>query len=409
MPIFLYSCFLFFLLLQACNLETDPGTRPSVPDTSDGARIVETVRDDTGKFHQVSDDRTAGRVKPQAHSLKDPATGTTYQINPNWGIVQRKPRTAVEALLPGTNGLIQTYTDWSGQVETRIYECVSPTTAASQNSVGCQVEADFILVGGGAWANVKSGSGAFIWESRPLDATLSTWVGSSKEHWFPGLHSLHVYAIGLRLKDNSGNYIPKTTLLGNYIRMVSKTTPQAARRQEQYIYQIDWGLPPGPIQGTNLGGGARANWAGSGAYLTEVGAGQDEWTRPCVAQGISKDHMTTDYHTMTLYAISMKPDANFSPNSAVIPNFGQLQAWSRRVDGPWVATGASMAMLDTDPGWVMTTLGGQGRSSSGPGRLLIGVKPTGTYTGQVSAYSKDHLVTSAGVSAAFLSETRKRP
>ena len=290
MPILKYSCLLFFLILQACNLGSDLSSQPPNPDSLDHARTgLEPVRDDTGIFHRVADDRVAGRIKPAAYAYMDPATGTSYQMNPNWGIVQRQPRQATEAVLPGTNGLIQTYTDWSGQVETRIYECVSPNQAWIQNSIGCQVEAGFILVGGGAWADYGNGAGAFIWESRPLDENLSTWVGSSKDHVKNCPHYLHVYAIGLRLKDNSGNYVPKQTLLWNVIRLFQKTTSPAAHLNTQHISYSDWG--PGNVAsavGTNLGGGARANWTSTGAFLTEVGAGSTEWGQSCVAHEIGR-------------------------------------------------------------------------------------------------------------------------
>jgi hypothetical protein len=241
-----------------------------------------------------------------------------------------------------------------------------------------------------------------------LDETLTTWVGSSKDHVKNCPHYLHVYAIGMRLKDNSGNYVPKQTLIPKFIKLGTKTTSPAAQLNTSGITTLEWGMGQGyPVFATNFGGGARANWTSTGAFLTEVGAGKTEWGNNCVAQGISKDHYVTDYHTLTLYAIAMKPYEPFANVSDSIPNFGYLRVSSKRVDGPWVNTGVAVAILDVDPGWVMTDLGGQGRSSSGPGRLLVGTKPTGTYSGQVAAYSKDHKVQSSGVSAAFFSQVRK--
>jgi hypothetical protein len=67
----------------------------------------------------------------------------------------------------------------------------------------------------------------------------------------------------------------------------------------------------------------------------------------------------------------------------------------------------AVAMLDGDPGWVITGPGGFSTWTTGTGRLLFGIRPTGTYQGQISVYSKDHRVTSAGYNTVSLVEVQK--
>ncbi len=408
MPFLTYTCFLFFLVLQACNLGDAPSTKE--PGSDSLPARLETAGDTVG-LHRVADDRTAGRNRLSSFTYRD-STGAVYLLNPNWSILQRKPRTAKEADLPGTNGLTQTWTDGSGQVETRIYECVSPTALVFQSGIGCQVEPGFVLVGGGAWADYGTGIGAFITESRPLDANLTTWVASSKAHVRDCAHYLHTYAIGMRLKDNSGNYIPRSLLTGTYMKLVVDQSPSAAHSQYMWQYSAYWpDLWGYPFVSLILGGGARANWTCCGAFLTTVGAGPSVTDPMKYSWAKSKDHYVTDLHTTTLYTIAFKPNTIDPAQrwSAPIPNFGNLEMKGRFVDGSPVNTGVAFAILDADPGYVMTSLGAETRWTSGIGRLLIGVKPTGAYSGQEIVYSKDHKVVSAGISAAFFTEVRKAP
>ncbi len=194
----------------------------------------------------------------------------------------------------------------------------------AHQSLGCQVESGFILTGGGAYVDYGTGAGALLWESRHLDANLITWVASSKDHTVSNPHFLHVYAIGVRLKDNQGAYIPAENLRGSVIKFRTMTSSPAVHYPE-----ID-------ITGQyTLGGGART------------------------AQG--------------------------SP----------------------VNSGVAVALLDADPNWVITGPGGYATWTTGTGRLSFGIKPTEAYQGQISVYSKDHRVTSAGFNTVSLVEMQK--
>lgn len=404
MQIFQYSCLLLFLVLQACNLGADLSSQPPNPDSLENARTgIEPVRVDTGIFHRVTDDRIAGRIKPGAFSQRDAATGTVYEINPNWRILQREPRN------PGrieSNALTQTWTDSSGQLETRVYECVSASPSSFQNSIGCQVEPDFILVGGGAWADYGSGAGAMLWETRPLDGTLTTWVASSKAHIKDCNHILHTYAIGMRLKGNNGAYIPKSDLLNKHLFMVSKTTSPAQHTPtfESNVVTFPDGQIAEPVF---FGGGARDNWSCCGALLTMAGTGVGTQFNFPHWRAAAKDHYRAELTTLTVYAIVAKQIAPSTPMSAFIPNFGSIYTRWAGGAGAIVATGEAVAIADVEPGFAMVGMAGEARVISGEGRLLTGIRATGTWSGQVSVYSKDHRYVTSGRNFAMMMEAKR--
>lgn len=391
---------LFFLFLQACMQEDH--SKPAVglldPSSSQTVAFQQALVNDTDRMHQVADDKIAGRNPPPVFKYKDLATRTEYQINTGWRIVPRQAAISNGGapLAKAASGLMQTWTDASGQVETRIYECVTPTLAQHQ-SLGCQVEPGFILTGGGAYVDYGSGAGALLWESRPADNNLITWLASSKDHIVSSPHILHVYAYGMRLKANDGTYIAVSTLRGNYFRYLEYTSSPA----------VHW-----PVYGTStsaetfLGAGARTNWSCCGSLLTSL-----KTTGAPIYSGLSvsgKDHVESDPSTITAYAICTWVDwQTHSSMSITIPNFGELGFSWKSIQGSSVGTGVAVAYGDADPGWNIIGPGGSAQWTSGPGRLLFGIKPTGTYSDQITVYSKDHRAISAGYNTVDFSEAKK--
>ncbi len=350
-------------------------------------------------LQKIPDDLTAGSQPLSSYSYRDPATGTSYLINPNWKIMPRK-----SPVLAKTAGTIQTSTDWSGQVETRIYECVSPTVEQHQNSIGCQVENEFILVGGGAYVDYGTGPGALLWETRPLDENLTTWVASSKDHQASNPHTLHTYAIGMRLKDNNGNYIPKSALLGTYITLNSYTSTPAQHAPSKYFAYGRFGNSY-LLNTSNLGGGARTNWSCCGSLLT---VSSQKIVLPATSLSYyvaAKDHGASELTTISIYGIVMTPQSGSS--TRLIPNFGIMEFKYSESQGNPVNTGVATALLDASNEFVMTGMGAESKWTTGPGRLLFGIKPTGVYSGQVTVYSKDHRATSGGYVVANMMQVRK--
>jgi hypothetical protein len=390
---------LVFLFLQACmqeDLSKPTANALSGPPASPALALQQTTPVDTNLMRQVADDRTAGQIRPRVYLLKDSATGTEYQMNTGWRIMPRQSKSgAAKQALAKTTSLLQTWTDWSGQVETRIYECVTPSQAQHQ-SLGCQVEPGFILTGGGAYVDYGSGAGALLWESRPLDENLITWVASSKDHLVSNPHTLHVYAIGMRLKDNNGAYIPAGNLRGSIFKLRSFTTSPAEHYPNAF-FSGDY----------SFGGGARTNWSCCGSLLTQLqfvedggGGGSNSFVVG------AKDHGASELTTITIYEIYAKFHWCCFP-TIDIPNFGSLTMKWPKLQGNPVNTGVAVALRDADPDWVITGPGGFASWTTGTGRLLFGIKPTGTYQGQISVYSKDHRATSAGFNTVTFAEVEK--
>lgn len=333
--------------------------------------------------------------KPE-FTYREPSSGIGYLINPGWKSLLRRRKEAAQSSTP-----LQSWTDWSGQVETRVYECASPTFAHHQNSIGCQVEADFILVGGGAYVEYQNGPGALLWESRPLDPGLSTWVASSKDHEVSSPHRLSVYAIGLRLKTSDWVPIAKSAVQP-FIMPAGHNSGYPSHAPVDSVGDIASGTPS-----LFFGSGARLNWTCCGALLTQSIVRYDSFRSIGIASG--KVHRYPDPSTIDVYGIGMHREESLTNQfkSHVIPGFGRLEFKVRHGTGGAVDTGVAVAMLDVEAGYVLTGIGGESKWTTGGGRMLFGLKPTGTHTGQIGVYSKDHQSSSKGYNKASLVQIRK--
>jgi hypothetical protein len=395
---------LLMLFLQSCELEDDGhGNRGGNKDMT----LKVATRQE---LLQVPDDGRAGSHPPPQYYYRDSQTGTGYLLNPGWHVIARKgaaPGLAKSSIsgLACANTLTHTWMDWSGQIETRLYECVSPGLAQHQNSIGCQVEDGFILVGGGAYADYGSGPGALLWETRPLDENLSTWVASSKDHKASNPHTLYTYAIGMRLKDSSGSYIAKSVLVDHIIRWRMQTSSPSGHYPSWSLSYTNFESGYWPVR--LFGGGARTNWTCCGSLLTATRVFEKTGAYWFFVQ--SKDHGDAELTTINLYAIAMAPHFGFrSEPVTVIPHFGLLEFKYSESAGSQVSTGVATALIDASSEYVMTGMGAQSNWTTGSGRLLFGIKPTGVYTAQITAYSKDHRGTSGGNVIATMAQIRKR-
>jgi len=354
-----------FPLLSAC-LQDNPAPAPT----------------QTSRTPPQQDSRTVAPALIRGDSVFDSETGTGYLLNPNW---KRVPMGQPASLQKGLGQIVET-TDWSGTVTTRVYECSSSGYSVT---VACGVDADFVVVGGGAYADYGSGSGALLTESRPLDNVLQTWVASSKDFLVSNYHTLHCYAIGLRVTGLS-----RATLLSN-----------------MYLAQITSGVTAHPEAGAGfpnedyvvVGGGARANYqpygtqgnflTASNPYFADIG-----WYAK------SKDHIRSNPASITSYAIGI--------TSAWF--YGSSPWLERQVTtgtGPTVSKGVSVAVAEVPYTWVLTGAGGTADYYyTLPGRLLYGIRPIGPSSwNNVTVYSKDHSVTCAGSSTAYAVSIRKKP
>jgi hypothetical protein len=381
----------FFLgILGGCMVEDNNPAAATLP------RSAEAGADSITAFPKLGKESMSIRPGNKEFAYREPGTGIQYLINPQWKIMTRQPKGPAESA-----AALQSWTDWSGQVETRVYECASPAFTQHQNSVGCQVEPDFILIGGGAYAAYLKGPGALLWESRPLDRNLGTWVASSKDHEVASLHRLYVYSIGMRLKDFSGKVLPKALVQAG-IQMIGHNagTPSHApadsvggisrRRQMNYF-----------------GVGARLNWTCCGALLIQSKVMYEGNWMIGIAAG--KDHRYSDPSGIDAYGIATEADQKLAPyrKSFSIPGFGRMEFKILEGKGGAVDSGVAVALLDVEQGYVLAGIGGESVWTSGGGRMLFGMKPAETHAGRIGVYSKDHGAVSGGYNVANLVQIRR--
>jgi hypothetical protein len=211
----------------------------------------------------------------EATTYTDPDTGVVYEVNRNRRVLsgdgalaathsQRENPDGTTEIRSAVNAT-GTDTDWSGQVQTQIVECISRGPVTGSISGGCGVSADYVLVGGGA-EDVYNGPGAMLWESRPQDVdnfgTGTVWLASSKDHLTPTAHTLHVWAIGLRLKKTDGTFLTHDQLK-SYISYSTVTSSSAQHPTATCTPPTGKGV---------IAGGVRSNWpatGGAGQLLTQ--------------------------------------------------------------------------------------------------------------------------------------------
>jgi hypothetical protein len=319
----------------------------------------------------------------------DPTTGTTYVMNPNRRVVLREGELAPQTReLPGNvaevRGAVNSHgfdSDWSGQLQTQVVECVSGQTTGSI-SIGCTVGSDFVLVGGGA-QDVWTGAGAMLWESRPQDVNDSgpgaTWLASSKDQVQAALHSLHVWAIGLRVMQTNGVFL---------------TQPQL---KSHISYTFCAGMTPsnqpdqtcGRHRPMLIGGGARSEWQatnGAGQLLTRSFGGFQLGSTGWEAQ--SKDQIVSDPATVDATAISMDTSIFGVGNFA----FGLVNG-NTAVVSSGIATSTAMV----DAGAVAVGFGGISNwVVPSAGRLLYRMSFSDNTLRGMTVSSKDHIQASAG-------------
>jgi hypothetical protein len=191
----------------------------------------------TGPTAPVQDDGHKYPSIISGDSLFDSETGQSYLRNPN-----RKIATTAQSALKKGAAVIGDQVDWAGWLSTRTYEC---TQSGYHVSFTCSVDPDYVVVGGGAYADYGSGPGALLTESRPLD-DLTAWAVSSKDQVSSNYHTLHCYVIGLQALG-----MARATLIANMkvARATSGKAPipevGAGFINEDYVV---------------VGGGSRVDW-----------------------------------------------------------------------------------------------------------------------------------------------------
>ncbi len=261
------------------------------------------------------------------------------------------------------------YSDWSGKVSVKVFFAESGPASHNINATA-HVDPDYVLVGGGAFADYR-GHGALLTESRPND-NLTDWIASSKDHAVADSHVLTVYAIGLKLKGISADQLRK------YIK-VSKRTSSSQGHPNTFA-TVTNGY-------TLIGGGAKVNWRGYGNLLVHSYPNGSSWYVK------SKDHSVSSHATITAYAIGIKKN---------IPGFGKLDI-ATSSNRSYANKSVGVATTFIPSGWVVSCAGGR-TTFNGSGRMLTMMKPNHN---SVTVRSKDHQHTDSGNIWSYAVRVRK--
>lgn len=326
----------------------------------------------------------------------DPETTISYVMNPNRRIVLGDAKSAESYVEPGGITVERSAinasgndTDWSGRVQVQIAECISGGFQGGSISIGCQVSSEFVLIGGGA-QDVWNHPGALLWESRPQDVndfgTGTTWLASSKDHKQGATHRLHAWAVGLRLRRADGTFLSHDELKQHisYRRVIA---PQSGNPTSTCI------VPVGKVL---IGGGARANWQGTG------GAGQ-LLTRSFPSNattwlGASKDHLQGSGATLDVNCIGINPSVSGVGNLII----------DRVSVSNWTSSGVGTAFnnVTNSPKSVPACYGGEATWDGAKGRMLFRMAPGDGDIRTFTASSKDHIERDSGWTTAWLTQIR---
>jgi hypothetical protein len=295
-------------------------------------------------------------------------------INPNREVVSE----TAPLLALGVN-------NWGNIISQMVVVC-SNGVPQSHVQISCFVDQDFVVVGGGAWADF-TGQGAMLTGSFPTSQFqfLDSWTGRSKDHLVADPHTLRVFAIGIKLDG-----ISRQTLTNH---MFAFGTSVTGGRQQAVRASVGWPMEV-------IGGGAEVRFTGAGAMLT--GSQPDCTGPPCrtwMAQ--SSDHITPDPHTLISYIISINP---------VIAGWGTMEFNYRMVEGPEM-TGHHSITRSPILSWPVVSVGGFTDAEGGPGRFLTRMSHN-LFVGDnqtVTVASKDHQQVSGGYTQLRTVQIRRKP
>jgi len=255
------------------------------------------------------------------------------------------------------------YTDWSGLLHLKYWYATTSQSHIPELSVS--VGSDYVLVGGGAYT---SGNNGFLTKSMP-DEYLTTWTGKSKDHLTPNLHTLTVYAIGMKIDGVSSDYL----------RSKMQVFPAVSGKVNHPETQVT--IPSNYLL---VGGGAWDYWEDDMGYgnmlVSSYPYGSNTW------KVSGKDHRRADPSVIYAYAIGIE---NIS-----FPNVGYLQVGYST--GYSTTSGRLCTTTATVPtGWALTGPGGLVvYNNPGYGRMITSMYPYSTTTSYLG--SRDSYYTDGG-------------
>jgi hypothetical protein len=142
----------------------------------------------------------------------------------------------------------------------------------------------WILVGGGARANYGTKVGSLLYSSSPSGG--DSWIAAAKDHSQVDIATVTSFAIGVK----------RSFLEGVQLSVIQKSVTSDV---------TNWPSVECPLEQRYrlVGGGARANWGGSGSLLTASYPkdNQNMWV------AAAKDHLAADPSSVTAWCIGLGP------------------------------------------------------------------------------------------------------
>ncbi|HMH33202.1 MAG TPA: hypothetical protein VK543_09250 [Puia sp.] len=263
-----------------------------------------------------------------------------------------------------------------GQIEIKCWEAYSD---GNTNSIQTNVDADFVLIGGGArvtnTSNTDAGVNAILVSCAPIDdGTFTKFLAQSKQHFQTYYHRCWVYAIGLKIFSCTGKCPSplNPSQIIPFLNLASVMSP---------LTNHPSAIVSPPAGYKALSGGAFVDqWFGVGNLLVECGY-------PSVLGYLtssSKDQVQQSPATITAYCISFLasgiPCAGQNPLTLLVQNKNAQVT---------VTQHAQSLSLTADAGYALSGIGGFSNynTNGGYGRLLYALYPQTAYTGIVN--SKD--------------------
>ncbi|TAL75073.1 MAG: hypothetical protein EPN88_03440 [Bacteroidetes bacterium] len=264
------------------------------------------------------------------------------------------------------------YTDWSGLIHLKYW--YETTAEGHTPSLSVSVGADYVLVGGGAYT---SNINCFITKSMP-DAMLTAWIAKSKDHITSILHTLTVFAIGMKIDGVTPDYL--RSKMQRFFAVSDKINHPTAAYTVPGNYLL-------------VGGGAWDYYEDDGGYgnmLVSSHPSSSTW----YVEG--KDHRRADPSKIYAYAIGIE---NIS-----FPNVGYIQVG---YTAEYASTngGVCFAEASMPTGWALTCCGGWVHYNT-YGRMITIMNPNSNAL-SVFLVSSDHTYQDSGWQYAFALRVQK--
>ena len=199
-----------------------------------------------------------------------------------------------------------TFQDDTKKITVKVFENKSDTAKSRFDNFAVGVDADMIVIGGGAEAT-DAPQGAYLTASYP-SADFTQWLASSKDHVHANAHNLRVFAIGLKIDGVTPQQLSSKVKLFSSAPVLDSHPQATATVDAGYIltgggFFIDW---------------AQFNANGGNLATASMPINSTSW------HAKSKDHIIGNKALLTCHAIGIMQ--NFSIGNLLIKLQGDSQS-----------------------------------------------------------------------------------